>query len=147
MPALTPRTVVVDNVVTTWNLAGDEIIDITVAGTMNLVIKGSETGNAMVAGGPKGFVNPTKGEKLSIGFNATSAGTVKTKIFDGKGRLMREFSVSTDGTQGGSLEWDARDASGNLVSSGIYLIHVEGPGINITKRGCKKVCVNSIIPA
>lgn len=121
---MTPRTETVQN----YDLSGSMI------GTMTLVIKGTEGGTASAVGGPKGYVNPMKGEKLTIGFKATSAGTIKTRVFDGTGRLVRELTASTDGIAGGSLQWDARDANGNLVSSGVYLIRIEGPGINITKR-------------
>ena len=102
--------------------------------TVTIALTIATSGSSTIVGGVKGFVNPMKGEKLTIGFKATGAGTVKTKIFDGTGRLVRELSTPTDGTQRGSLQWDARDANGNLVSSGIYIIRIEGPGINTTKR-------------
>ena len=103
-------------------------------GTAILVIRGTATGEASAVGGAKGYVNPAKGEKLTIGFKATGPGTIVSKIFDNRGRLVREMSAPTDGSQGGSLQWDGRDSAGNTVSSGVYLIHVEGPGINTTKR-------------
>jgi hypothetical protein len=112
----------------------DPVLAQLVGKTLKVIIHGADTGSVLIVGGAKGYVNPIKGEKLIIGFKATDAGTIKTKIFNGTGRLVREFSASTDGTQGGSLQWDGKDSGGNLVSSGVYLIHVEGPGINVTKR-------------
>lgn len=124
IPNMTPKTETVRN----YDVNGLYVGDTT------LVIRGTESGSVSAMGGVKGFVNPMNGEKLTIGYKATGPGTIKTKIFDGKGRLVREFSDLTDGTQVGSLQWDARDSGGKLVASGVYLIHVEGPGINTTKR-------------
>lgn len=124
IPAMTPNTETVRN----YDVNGLYI------GDTALVIRGTESGSVSAMGGIKGFVNPMNGEKLTVGYKATGPGTIKTKIFDSKGRLVREFSVTTDGTQAGSLQWDVRDAGGKLVASGVYLIHVEGPGINTTKR-------------
>lgn len=124
IPNMTPKTELVKNYDINGNMVGDT----------TLVIRGTESGSVSAMGGVKGFVNPMNGEKLTIGYKATGPGTIKTRIFDGKGRLVREFSVLTDGTQVGSLQWDARDSGGKLVASGVYLIHVEGPGINTTKR-------------
>lgn len=124
MPAMTPKTEVVKN----YDIVG------LLVGETTLVIRGTESGSVSAMGGIKGFVNPMNGEKLTIGYRATAEGVIKTKIYDGKGRLVRELSAATGGTLGGSLQWDARDSGGKLVSSGVYLIHVEGPGINATKR-------------
>ena len=124
IPAMTPKTETVRNYDISGNYVGDTA----------LVIRGTESGSVSAMGGIKGFVNPMNGEKLTIGYKATGPGTIKTKIFDSKGRLVREFSVIAGGTEAGSLQWDVRDAGGKMVSSGVYLIHVEGPGINTTKR-------------
>ncbi|MBU4305728.1 MAG: T9SS type A sorting domain-containing protein [Candidatus Omnitrophica bacterium] len=124
IPALIPRTETVQN----YDVNGNKI------GETTLIIKSTATGTVSVVGGARGFVNPANGEKLSIGTKATAAGTIKTSIFDGKGKLVREYSMSTDGTQTTVVQWNGRDSSGRNVSSGVYLIHVEGPGINITKR-------------
>ncbi len=123
MPALSPGTVQVPLYDVMGNLTGNA----------NLVIRGTETGEVSLVGGVKGYVNPAKGEKLIIGFRATGPGAVRARIFDNRGRLVRELSAA-DGTQGGSLQWDGRDSGGNVVSSGIYLVHVDGPGIDMTKR-------------
>ena len=34
----------------------------------------------------------------------------------------------------GSVDWDARNFAGNVVASGLYLIHLEGPGISTTQK-------------
>ena len=124
IPSLTPGTITV----ATYDANGAS------TGAITLEIKGTETGKVSVVGGAKGFINPANGEKLSIGVKATATGTIKTKIFDGKGRSVREYSASTDGTQATVVQWDGKDSSGRNVPSGVYLIHVEGPGINTTKR-------------
>lgn len=103
-------------------------------GTCLLTIKDTETGSISLIGGAKGFVNPVTGDKLSIGFKPTGSGSIKIKIFDGKGKLVRMFTTEANGMQSGSIQWDGRDSSGRIVPSGIYLIHVKGPGIDTTKK-------------
>lgn len=103
-------------------------------GSMTFVVRGAEEGKVTLVGGAKGFVNPTSGEKLTIGAKATGSGAIKTTIYDGNGRAVRSYSVPTDGSQPVVVQWDGKDSSGRTVSSGVYVIHVDGPGLDITKR-------------
>jgi len=124
IPALSPGTITTY----TYDAVG------TKTGSVIIEIKGTASEKVSVIGGAKGFVNPGKGEKLSIYVKTTAAGNIKTSIFDGKGRLVREYNMSTDGAQATVVQWDGKDSAGRNVPSGIYLIHVVGPGVNITKR-------------
>ena len=141
IPTLPPQTKSIDAGEATDAMNGlvatgqaDPSLSLLVGTTVQIVIRGVGTGSVSVVGGARGFVNPANGEKLSIDAKATAAGTIKTKIFDGKGRLVREYSVATDGTQTTFLQWDGKDSAGRNVPSGVYLIHVDGPGIDTTKR-------------
>jgi hypothetical protein len=42
----------------------------------------------------------------------------KVQIFDVTGQLTKSFSIG--GADEGKITWDARDASGKMVSSGVY---------------------------
>jgi flagellar hook assembly protein FlgD len=45
-------------------------------------------------------------------------GDVEIGIYDLLGKKVREFTLS--GAKEGKIKWDATDASGNTVSSGVY---------------------------
>ena len=51
----------------------------------------------------------------------------KLKIFTVAGELIKSFTcTSTDGF----ARWDLRNDGGQVVASGMYLIHVDVPGID-----------------
>jgi hypothetical protein len=64
-----------------------------------------------------GYPNPFNGD-ISINFNNPEGGDIAIVIFDIQGRKIREFNQN--GIKEGNIKWDASDAMGNKVSSGIY---------------------------
>jgi hypothetical protein len=94
---------------------------------------GGTPGEVKIRGGEKGYVNPLKGEEAKIHFQPSGAGTVKVKIFTLGGILVWEKSKQVSGVQD-FIEWGCRNEKNDIVASGIYVVYVEGPGIEATKK-------------
>ncbi len=90
-------------------------------------------GKVRIQGGEKGYANPSKGEEVKIHFQANSSGKVTIKIYTLRGQLVWEDSKQTDGEKD-FITWDCQNSEGSVVSSGVYVIYVEGPGIKTTKK-------------
>ncbi|MFC2061041.1 choice-of-anchor Q domain-containing protein [Elusimicrobiota bacterium] len=75
----------------------------------------------------KGTINPDKGDKAKIYFKGNKAGNFNCRIFTLDGDLVWEDSAK--GTESGMFEWAAKN-----VSSGSYIVHVKGPGVNSRKK-------------
>ncbi|MBA7532249.1 hypothetical protein ES705_24475 [subsurface metagenome] len=90
-------------------------------------------GEVKIQGGEKGYANPSKGEEVKVHFQAKSSGKVTIKIYTLRGQLVWEDSKQTDGEKD-FITWDCQNSEGSVVSSGIYIIYVEGPGIKTTKK-------------
>ena len=68
------------------------------------------------------YPNPFR-ESTQINYSAASGASVSVRIYDVKGRLVRELSG-----HGGTLAWDGRDGSGNRLGNGVYLIQLHSGG-------------------
>ncbi|GEM_PF-4080387 len=86
-----------------------------------------------IRGGEKGFINPSKGETATIYFNSSAPGKVKIKIYTLQGTLLKEISKDTIGGND-SYEWNCHNNHGDIISSGVYIVYVEGPGIKEKKK-------------
>lgn len=70
---------------------------------------------------------PSAGQKLHLGGPFQTPASVK--IFDGRGRTVREFAEVT----AGQAFWDGRDSDGKLVGAGLYRARVDADGQIIRK--------------
>ena len=69
---------------------------------------------------------PDEGESARISYVlSTDAALVRARIFDGGGRLVREIEDGRLTAREGSLAWDGRDADGERLRVGIYVVLVE----------------------
>ncbi len=113
--------------------------DITVTnidGLSGTIVDGFEietSGWITIQGGKDGYVNPNKGEWLTIHFDAAHAGTVKVKIYTLRGQFVWKISKETDGEED-FIIWDCKNTDGTVVASGVYVIHIDGPGIKDIRR-------------
>jgi hypothetical protein len=56
---------------------------------------------------------------------------ITLRIADVRGRLLREIvSLSPPLGGFGTIQWDGRDRNGRAAASGVYYVHVRGPGID-----------------
>jgi Zn-dependent metalloprotease len=78
--------------------------------------------------------NPARGEKATIKYATTAPGRVHIRLFTVSGRYVATLLDSFQSAGKGSVDWDGRNISGSVVASGIYLIHIEAPGIRRTQK-------------
>ena len=80
-----------------------------------------------------------KGGKVKFEIVPKSDGKLKVQIFTIDGLLVKTIKdgdVSQGITQ--IVEWDGRNGAGKVVASGVYLLRVDGAGID---RKLKKIVV------
>jgi hypothetical protein len=58
----------------------------------------------------------------------TGSGTIKVKIFNVAGDLVRDLSESGTGSQYNYIHWDGKNNKGDYVASGVYFAAVDAPG-------------------
>jgi len=79
------------------------------------------------------FVYPNPGPDASTGLiyfkHNVISGTVKLRIFDMGGRMVKELSGSAS-----PIPWDTTNRSGQKVGSGVYLYQLESDGSKLTDK-------------
>lgn len=81
--------------------------------------------------------NPLQGERMTVYYRISSAGAVKVALYTLDGALVTTLvddPAQAAGTY--SLTWDGRNDLFETVASGIYLVHIQGPGFKATKKAC-----------
>jgi len=117
----------------TFDLSNVSVNDESVAGShVALKPTGSvnETGSESSLGQnmPNPFVVSATG-RTTIGFDIANQGIVSLRVFDMLGHEVR--TLVGDEVRGAGhhvIDWDGRDASGNVVSSGLYYYQLVTPG-------------------
>ena len=65
-------------------------------------------------------------DEVAISFTLGRSGPVTARVFNRAGRLVRELAVGSYFRAGENVvRWDGRDASGNIVPDGVFLVVVE----------------------
>ena len=83
-----------------------------------------------VRGGKDGYVNPDRGDKAQIHFKANEGGGyIDYTIYTLTGK---EVYSGREYTGGGPdyIEWSGTNLRNNVVQPGVYIIHLEGPGVD-----------------
>lgn len=78
--------------------------------------------------------NPNKSEKMSLKYEIIQGGNVSIKIYALNGELLAALTSENKDAGAYTLEWDGKNDAGSIVASGIYLIHVDAPGLSSTKK-------------
>jgi len=78
--------------------------------------------------------NPLKGEKTLIKVDATEQTHIKINLYDTKGKKIKEITDEEGDAGICRYYWDGKDESGNVVGSGLYLIHIEAGDYKETKK-------------
>jgi amino acid transporter len=63
-----------------------------------------------------------------------SAGTVRLRVYDVGGRLVKTLKYGTETPGRKRLIWDGRDDGGNPLPTGVYLLALEAPGYSATRK-------------
>ena len=79
--------------------------------------------------------NPARGEKTTVRCAVQSAGHVTIKLYTLSGTLVSTlFDGDLQARTEKSVDWFGDNVAGNRVASGIYLVHMTGPGISKTQK-------------
>jgi hypothetical protein len=90
--------------------------------------------SVVVTGGLNGYVNPLQGDKTIISARPTVSGTIDFKIYTLTGNLVWQGSANGTAGQETKIRWRSVNEDGETVGSGIYLLHVNGGGIDEKKK-------------
>jgi hypothetical protein len=85
--------------------------------------------HALLQNTPNPF-NPS----TSIAFDLPVESAVQLRIFDPQGRLVRTLVAEHRPAGRHAVNWDARDASGQRVSSGVYFYRLRAGNFRATRR-------------
>ena len=91
-------------------------------------------GEVEVRGEQNGYINPMRGEKLTVYLRPVAAGRVSVKIFNLLGELLLEKSEEVLSGVDSYIKWAGVNKGGEIVASGIYLLYVKGAGFNVKKK-------------
>jgi len=78
--------------------------------------------------------NPLKGEKTVIKIDTTEQTHIKINLYDTRGKKIKEIADEERGAEICRYYWDGKDGSGNIVGSGLYLVHIEAGDYKKTKK-------------
>ncbi len=73
--------------------------------------------------------NPARGEKATVKYGTLAPGRVVIKLFTVTGTYIATLLDADKPAGRGSMDWDGRNLNGSVVASGIYLLHIDAPGI------------------
>jgi hypothetical protein len=80
------------------------------------------------------FPNPGRTGSTFIPFTVARRGPVKLRIVDLSGREVRTLVNDMMDAGGRRVEWDGRNARGELVPAGIYFYELNAPGIKAARK-------------
>lgn len=84
-------------------------------------------------------INPMKGDKLKMQITALKDGNMTVQLFTMDGLLVKTlYEGPAEKSYPTLVEWDGRNEQGNIVASSVYLLRIDGAGLD---RKLKKVVV------
>ena len=97
-------------------------------------VPGLEEGKIRIQAGNDGWANPLRGENVNIYLKPKHSGNVSIEIYTIAGQLVWDKEISVTGGVQEQVVWNCRNKSDEVVSSGIYVVHVKGGGIDMVKK-------------
>ncbi|NNF08606.1 MAG: T9SS type A sorting domain-containing protein [Candidatus Eisenbacteria bacterium] len=79
------------------------------------------------------YPNPTRGAAF-VDFQLERPGKVSAKIFDIRGRILRQYNQELQTSGSGRVVWDGTDERGREVAGGVYFIQVKSQEFTTTRR-------------
>jgi Zn-dependent metalloprotease len=78
--------------------------------------------------------NPLKGQYATVKYQTAGSGRLTISLYTVVGeRIVTLFDGEVPEGMG-SLNWNGRNAAGNVVASGVYIVRAQGPGIDDTQK-------------
>jgi len=114
-------------------------IEVTVTETGGRVSKLS-TPLMALAGVETGFkaygnrINPLQGEKATLRVEIARAGRVVIRVFTSDGVPVTTLADAEVSSGVHTWEWSGVNSQGEVVASGIYMVHVTGPDLTATQK-------------
>ena len=72
--------------------------------------------------------------QTGVSFTLGEPATITITVFSQNGRFVKKLVDSENFNDGGQVVfWDGKDGSGNMCSSGIYIVKIEGAGSSVIK--------------
>ncbi|MBI5246183.1 MAG: hypothetical protein HY923_03310 [Elusimicrobia bacterium] len=78
--------------------------------------------------------NPARGDKTTIKYATVEPGRVVIKLFTVTGAYVATLLDADMPAGRGTMDWGGRNVSGSVVSSGIYLLRIDAPGLHKTQK-------------
>ncbi len=78
--------------------------------------------------------NPNQGQKATFKYETSSAGRVRLKLYTMGGTLVSTILDADMPAGKGSVDWAGKNMAGSVVASGVYLLHLEGPGVDAVEK-------------
>lgn len=90
--------------------------------------------NVIITGGLNGYTNPNKNESALIAMRPSVSGRIEIKIYNASGDLVWETTAAASANNQTVVSWNGKNSDGIAASSGIYLVHINGAGIETKKK-------------
>jgi len=78
--------------------------------------------------------NPLKGQTAIIKYSTGGAGRLTLTIYTVVGERVTTLFDESVPEGLGSVAWNGRNAAGNVVASGVYIVRAKGPGVEDTQK-------------
>lgn len=78
--------------------------------------------------------SPARGEHATFKWDVLSAGHLRMRLYTMSGTFIENVLDEDVPAGKGAVDWEGRNSIGSDVASGIYLLRVEGPGLNKTVK-------------
>lgn len=78
--------------------------------------------------------NPARGQKTTIKYATLAPGRITMKLYTVTGTYIATLLDADMPAGRGSMDWDGRNVNGSVVSSGVYLLRIDAPGIRKTQK-------------
>lgn len=74
--------------------------------------------------------NPLEGGKTTIKYEIPRAAEISVKLYTLQGKFIKTLFEGPAVAGRGSVDWNGRNSLGGVVSSGVYVVHMEGLGMS-----------------
>jgi hypothetical protein len=78
--------------------------------------------------------NPARGEKTTIRYDVQGSGHLTIRLYTLNGALVTTLFDGDVAAGKGSVDWFGRNISGSRVASGVYIVHMAGPGVSKSQK-------------
>lgn len=78
--------------------------------------------------------DPTRGQKTTIKYDVRQSGNLRVRLYTMSGKFVSTLFDGPVPAGKGTFDWNGRNFVGSTVASGIYLVRIDGPGLQKTMK-------------